>query len=410
MTTDTARQAEGLVLCRITDQDTAHDLLVPSPGDGFPSPELVASAAALLPRQELPGTGENLLYTSKDRRTRMRVRDQEGFRKQGRNVVEVRAGAVVLRERGGWRSATSGGVRGEVKAWSRQSRSRMVLALASLDYGPLFDLGTPAMATLTLPGDWLTVATTGKAFKKMLKEWFQRFERAYGKSSCPLVWKLEFQSRGAPHIHMFLVPPTVTALCKCEVCDQVNGTPLRFRDWLSHSWADVVDHPDPSERARHRAAGTGIDYREGLKARDPKRLAVYFSKHGGAAGGKEYQHEVPVEWQEPGAGPGRFWGYRGLDKVVAAAPVPDEDFTRMKRTLRRLSQRQAFYGDQSSRWPTKVERRTRAVRVPRALNRETGVQRFRTVTRPLEYLANASGGGFLLVNDGPALASALSRL
>lgn len=407
MTTTDAGRAEGLVLCAITDQAPPTDLLPPPLADGFPSVEMVGSAAALLPRQALPGTGENRLTDQGG----VRLTDQEKVRKQGRSVVEVRAGAVVLRERAGWRSSTpTTGPRGEVTAWTRRSRSRMVLALASLDYGPLLALGTPAMVTLTLPGDWQAVAPTGKAFKKILKAWFQRLERAYGKEAARLLWKLEFQARGAPHVHTFMVPPTATALCKCEVCDQVDGTPLRFKDWLSHSWADVVAHPDPEERARHRAAGTGIDYREGLKARDPKRLAVYFSKHGGAAGGKEYQHEVPAEWQEPGAGPGRFWGYRGLSPVVASTPVPDEDFTRMKRTLRRLSQRRAFYGDVGSRWPTKVERRTRAVRVPRGLNGETGEVRYRTVTRPLEYLANAMGGGFLLVNDGPALASALSRL
>jgi hypothetical protein len=292
----------------------------------------------------------------------------------------------------------------------------MVLALASLDYAPLFALGTPAMLTFTLSGDWLTVAPNGKAYKRLVRTWRKRFIKAYGEAAAVGVYKLEFQGRGAPHLHTFMVPPTTTALCFCEVCDldypkQLGyGTPLRFRDWLSHSWADVVNHPDPIERAKHRAAGTGIDYREGLKARDPKRLAVYFSKAGGAAGGKEYQHQVPEAWQAPGAGPGRFWGVWGLSTVIESVPVPDADFVRMKRTLRRLSQRQAFYGDVGSHWPTKVERRTRTVRVPRGASTATGEVRYRTVTRPLSYLNNSTGGGFLLVNDGPALASALARL
>lgn len=290
----------------------------------------------------------------------------------------------------------------------------MVLALSSLDYAPLFDLGTPAMATFTLPGDWVTVAPTGAAFKALVNAWRRRFERAYGKEACRLVWKLEFQRRGAPHLHTFLVPPTRLALCFCEACDLGYpahlgyGTALAFRDWLSHSWADVVGHPDPAERAKHRAAGTGLDYREGVRARDPKRLAVYFSKHGGAAGGKEYQHEVPAEWAE--AGCGRFWGVWGLEQVVEAVPVADADFRLYKRTLRRLSQRQAFYGEVGSRWPTKVERRTRTSRVPRGVDPSSGVVRYRSVTRPVSYLDNGTGGGFLLVNDGPALASALARL
>jgi hypothetical protein len=385
-------------------------------GEGFPSVEMVSAAAGLLPRQALPGVGAGVLHSTRSGRLHVQEQRTEQLRKQGRSVVEVRAGAVVLRERAAWRDDRTAPPRGEVVAWSRRSRSRMVLALASLDYAPLLDLGTPAMVTFTLPADWQTVAPTGKAYKAHLKSWRKRFTHAYGTHAALALLKLEFQRRGAPHTHAFMVPPTSLALCFCEVCDLGYpkhlgyGTPLRFRDWLSHSWADVVHHPDPAERAKHRAAGTGIDYREGLKARDPKRLAVYFSKHGGAAGGKEYQHEVPAEWQAPGAGPGRFWAVWGLSKVVESVPVADGDFRLMKRTLRRLSQRQAFYGDVTSRYPTSVQRRTQTVRVPRGVNKTTGEVRFRTVTRRREYFGNSTGGGFLLVNDGPALVSALSRL
>src|SRR5207249_5060118 len=58
-------------------------------------------------------------------------------------------------------------------------------------------------------------------------------------------------------------------------------------------------------------AGTGVDYAEAHKCSDPKRLAVYFGKHGQYRS-KEYQHNVPEAWQAPGKGPGRFWGYWGL--------------------------------------------------------------------------------------------------
>jgi hypothetical protein len=422
VTTYTATEAEGLVLCAITDQPGVTEPVLDLSG-GFPSPDLVGVAAGLLTRVDLATTPGEWV-------------ERFQARNASRAVVEVRPGAVVLRGRRRVGVAAAGSselaphvrtgrdlrlglsaeapdvpehFRGDVTAWSRRSRSRMTLTLASLDYGPLFELGTPAMVTYTLPGDWLTVAPTGKAFKRLMKEMFQRLERAYGKPAARLLWKLEFQGRGAPHLHTFMVPPTVLAHCSCPVCPPGSDL-LPFRTWLSHTWADVVDHPDPSERAKHRAAGTGIDYREGLKARDPKRLAVYFSKHGGAAGGKEYQHDVPEAWQVVGAGPGRFWGVRGLSAVVESVPVTDQAFTVMKRTLRRLSQRQAFYGEVGSRWPTKVQRRTRSTRVPRGVQLSTGALTYRTVTRPLSYLNNSTGGGFLLVNDGPALASALARL
>lgn len=61
---------------------------------------------------------------------------------------------------------------------------------------------------------------------------------------------------------------------------------------------------------RHRLAGTAIDVRNGLKTRDPKRLAIYFIKHSSPNlhGDKEYQHIDPEAWRSPGHGPGRFWG------------------------------------------------------------------------------------------------------
>lgn len=356
---------------------------------GFPRTDLVDAAAALVHRAPLPLPP---------------VGEVERFqhRMGSRAVLEVRPGAVVLRGRQRVGKAAATSTRSVVTSWTRRSRSRMTLKLASLDYAPLFELGTPAMVTLTLPGDWLTVAPTGRAFKQLVDRFFRRLERAYGREAARLVWKLEFQLRGAPHLHAFMVPPTVLARCSC--CRRE----LPFRQWLSHTWADVVGHPDAGERAKHLAAGTGVDYREGLRARDPKRLAVYFSKHGGAAGGKEYQHEVPAEWLPDGCG--RFWGVRGLETVTAAVPVTDDAAKVVKRTLRRLSQRQAFYGDPGSRWPTKVEPRTHRVRVPRGADTTTGELRYRSVRRRRQFLANTTGGGFLLVNDGPALASALARL
>ena len=78
-----------------------------------------------------------------------------------------------------------------------------------------------------------------------------------------------------------------------------------FRDWLSHVWADIVAHPDPEERTRHFLAGTAVDILNGLRACDPKRLAIYFTKHSSpnSLGDKEYQHMVPDVWRKPGTAP-----------------------------------------------------------------------------------------------------------
>jgi hypothetical protein len=73
---------------------------------------------------------------------------------------------------------------------------------------------------------------------------------------------------------------------------------------------------DATQRARHLLAGTAIDILNGLRACDPKRLAIYFTKHSSPnkLGDKEYQHIVPEAWRQSGHGPGRFWGSMGCNE------------------------------------------------------------------------------------------------
>jgi hypothetical protein len=168
------------------------------------------------------------------------------------------------------------------------------------------------------------------------------------------------------------------------------GDGLEYRAWLSEVWADIVGHPDPEQRRRHRLAGTAVDLREGERMRDPKRLAVYFTKHGQYRA-KEYQHEVPEAWQEPGAGPGRFWGYWGLEKATRGVELVPADAVFVGRTLRRLARSKGV---------------TRQVTVQRT-NTRTGEVRYRKVRRRASRLG--AGVGFLCVNDGPAVAAALAR-
>lgn len=362
-----------------------------------------------------------------------------------------------------------------ITEWSAKSRRSMTRCLAELDYAPMFAAGaTPAMVTVTYPGDWRTVAPGGSVVKAHLGALLRRWARAWhvcspgctwqprkgrvvpavkrgtGRWSCtrcrtlntgctcgpstvvrwafvhadtglpPHLWKQEFQRRGAPHLHLFAVPPTGTAPAPtsgtlARVGYVAAGQPVAFPEWLSLAWADVVAHPDPEQRRRHLLAGTGVDYKEGARATDPKRLAVYFTKHGGAAGGKEYQHRVPAAWlldaagrtpadegyTFPADGPGRFWGYSGLDRVRAEVLIDRDRYLRARRTLRRLAAAKGM---------------TRTVRVPRRQPDANGVVTgrrgpgYRTVTRRTGYLTHGGlAGGWLCVNDGPGTASALAR-
>jgi hypothetical protein len=372
----------------------------------FPSTELVTAAAGLFHKRPgwLVGLAGGELVGLEGRTWRVEVaagtvglavRDparRERNRADGLGNVKGLPPGRVLDEDGEWA--------GEwheprpprmVTGWSRRSRSRMVRRLAQLDYAPMYDTERPAvMVTLTYPGAWEAVVPTGRDCKRQLRALWKRWARRWGTPFVGL-WKLEFQRRGAPHLHLLVVPPRDPA----------------FRDWLSAAWTSILD---PAwcgrpcweagagaccEYGRSRRAGTGIDYLRGGRCFDPKRAAVYFSKHGGAAGGKEYQHDVPELWQQPGAGPGRFWGYRGLVPVVASAELEWEEYVQLRRTLRRWAKQSG-----NSR------------RVVRLLVDSNGVVSYRTRRRKgvQSFTSRGMTGGTVLVNDGPAFASALALM
>lgn len=264
-------------------------------------------------------TASHLPDAARDRLLKARVRDSR-FQLAHEQML-YRSPMALLTDGDVEHVARDGGKRGTVKvrhgkitAWSRRSRNRMQMQLNRLDYTPLFEAGLePAMVTLTLPGEWEQLAPTPEAFKKIV----DRFTTAYRNSwNAPIrgVWKMEFQRRGAPHLHILMTPPAGTAH---------GAYPYEFRQWLSRAWARAVGATG-EERLRHEKAGTGVDY-VGDGYRDPRRIAQYFGKHGFFEA-KEYQNEIPELWRaaiaegERGA---RYWGVWGLKKASAVLQLDD---------------------------------------------------------------------------------------
>ncbi|MDM7856668.1 hypothetical protein [Cellulomonas alba] len=270
-----------------------------------------------------------------------------------------------------------------VTHWSAKSRSRMFRTVPTLDFSEWTD-GTLGMVTLTLPGWWEIVTPTGARLKYLLERLRLRFRHA-GIAWVGL-WKLEFQRRGAPHVHALMRFPAL-----------VGG--VAFEDWLSRTWADVVldslserdafAYIDMGEYDRHVAAGTGIDY-SGTRFSDPRRIATYFLGHSAkTTDGKEYQHVVPAIWRAQDAGPGRFWGYWGLRPGVVELDVPKEDYVQLRRVLRHVHRaRAARHAEQAARYGLAIRR------------------------HPLRSLGASGGGlsgGTVVVNDGVQLARDLAR-
>lgn len=327
----------------------------------FPSAAAVGAAAALIPEHPCgqEREGPNWRVTIAPGAVKVRTVDEAKAerteqRERDRRVKTADQAAAWLAAGDEIPEPVPGRV---ITEFSRRSVARLTETLCSLDFAELFadPARVPAMVTVTYPRCWLPVAPRGQAVKDHLKALRKRYERAFGE---PLrcVWKQEFQARQpgkrcgcsecagrddgrAPHVHMLLVPP-----------HQPADDGRQFRQWLSETWAEIVDHPDPEQYARHVRAGTAVDFAEGLRARDPKRVAVYFTKHG-LAEAKGYQHLVPGAWREPGDGPGRFWGYWGLHKIEHVVSVSPALGAVAGRILRRWS---------------RAEQVTRQVRRPRA--------------------------------------------
>jgi hypothetical protein len=168
-------------------------------------------------------------------------------------------------------------------------------------------------------------------------------------------------------------------------------------------------------------AGTGVDYAQGIKLADPRRMAVYFAKYGAASTGKEYQHQVPREWlrtvlvctacglgydqdldecpdcdcpdadmTEEGS-VGRFWGYRGLHRELAVRQVTPDVGVAAGRIARRWYRAKGL---------------TKTVMVQRVDQATGRVSHRRSTIRKRLF---GHGRGSVCVNDGSAFASQLAR-
>jgi hypothetical protein len=399
---------------------TASDVLAaaesfgPSPWDSYaeesPLPRLYVTPGALVATRT---SARQLVRAAELEQVRRIATVNAGARYGAADAVYSVATHVAVR----WGDVPERSPGRQVTGFTAKSRSNMVRALASLDWTPLHVLAedgrVPAMVTLTWPGDWETVAPSGKAVKRHVRMFLRRYRHVWGESVVG-AWKLEFQGRGAPHIHIFMCPPHGRAPGRGA------GAGLSFRHWLSVVWADIVDHPDPVEYQKHLVAGTAVDVGEALKCSDPRRLAVYFSKHGQYRS-KEYQHIVPEIWRESGNGPGRFWGYWGLEQVAVPVELTGNDYLLATRILRRYASRSRIRACNVAGQPCpgqvhepgcgwRYVRPMCPVKAPRrGVDQSTGEVVWGKHRRRARIRRFTSGAGFMLVNDAPMLAQQLAR-
>lgn len=171
--------------------------------------------------------------------------------------------------------------RGDITEFSERSASRMrrYLRECVVDY--------EYMVTLTYPCGY---PSDGEQVKQHLRIFLQKLKRDAGNRECEYsaFWFLEFQSRGAPHFHIFTT-------------HDFN------KKWVSRIWYDIVKSDD----YRHLAAGTRVEKLRGGRG----AAAAYASKYAA----KLKQKDVPEGYENVG----RFWGVSGCRSTVSASTYVD---------------------------------------------------------------------------------------
>jgi hypothetical protein len=166
--------------------------------------------------------------------------------------------------------------RGVVSGFSAGARKRMLEMLNQLEFERM------TFITLTYPDKW---DPDGHEYKKHLRRFRARIERKFGKLR--VLWRLEFQKRGAPHYHLLLF-----------------DAPWINKTWLSEAWYGSVGSGDP----KHLEYGTNI---KGIASQGENgKIIAYVAKYAA----KQIDREaIPDDcWT------GRYYGKWNIEK---AAPI-----------------------------------------------------------------------------------------
>jgi hypothetical protein len=178
----------------------------------------------------------------------------------------------------------------QIRKWSLKSRKNCVRILAACPLPEQWD-----MITLTYQRDF---PCDGRQVHRDLEALLDRLQREFG--VLPLIWKLEFQRRGAPHLMIFMQRPVGVWMGERQ-------------SWLERAWAGVLD-------VSGYVRATWIEW-DG----DPIRYMIKYLRKDA----KEYQHEVPKHYVNVG----RWWGIRNMHPAWEMLQLTPVDFFMVRRLL-----------------------------------------------------------------------------
>lgn len=210
----------------------------------------------------------------------------------------------------GDRQAVGGGKRGKILGFSAASRRRLMRRIAAVN--KLASERPPAFLTLTYPREYPDDPTT---YRSHARAFLKRLRRRYGDR--PVIWRLEFQKRGAPHFHMLV--------WDLETSEEVDA-------WVREAWYEVVGSGDE----RHARHGTDL---QDLKCW--RRVAVYLSKYIAKRCDEDGEICEPI---------GRWWGVESGDLLVTEPVSMVAGFRagiKMRRAMQKCARRRRPGGQHS---------------------------------------------------------------
>lgn len=215
-----------------------------------------------------------------------------------------------------------GGRRKAITGWSGASRRRLLYRMATVDWDSL--PGVLELVTLTYQHwnpEW-----DGRKVKDDLAAFRRRVERAFGPGfTMRATWKLEFQGRGVPHLHLAMTRPAM----------------MRWREFaelLRRHWHGVAygcaGVGECCGNAAHRQQGVRVDRSFGVRAQSVAKIAAYFTWHASksAGGHKAYQNEVPAGFDNVG----RFWGIWNAPSESVGHELDGQAFVQVRRFMHQL--------------------------------------------------------------------------
>lgn len=218
-----------------------------------------------------------------------------------------------LRPPPGPRKQVGGGRRQHITDFSRASRRRLMNDVYSINFDRI---ELPYFVTLTYHNEW---PSESSGWHGQVKALVKRLERIWG--HLMYYWRLEFQERGAPHLHLLLWFEDSSAVVR-----DPRWRLQRFRNNVAWCWNEIVDPSD----MEHLEAGTSVE-----RCKNLRHLTGYLSKYVAKT-----EQIVPAP-----AGIGRVWGKWRIHQLPRnpyyAVLTPDQ-WIKARRAFSRYSGQRIF--------------------------------------------------------------------